>query len=463
MKAALLKPTAHIAMANPFANQVDLYKIISSTGASKYEAFSGFLDAYVLPAGQSFPQPTSNIPNADLTIGNTADLPLHEQPRHASYYLLDAASALCTRALEVKAGDRILDMCAAPGGKTLAMAFAMLPEEMQRARDLAAERDGMASGDEDEDEEEEETAAAEGKDGHSAAPVDEDMAGLTLSDDEEGEGEGEDQKKKEEAAPQPAVQPPTQPVEPPVVGVPPVQTEAVDTKKEKKDDEEDDEDEEGEQEGDEQPGRDDDDEEQEAEEVGFTPADLTAVGQRRTLLVANEMSNVRRARLRGVLKSYLPAELASYVQITGHDATAPSFAKANAASFDKVLLDAPCSSDRHVMADPGELAVWSVKRTKQAMQRQIALVSNAIRVLKRGGRLVYSTCSLSPAENDHVVAKFVANSNPKGNKRAAQLKPVPLSKLGFSFPYGAKTKYGLMILPDTTGWGPLYVSVLEKL
>jgi len=78
-----------------------------------------------------------------------------------------------------------------------------------------------------------------------------------------------------------------------------------------------------------------------------------------------------------------------------------------AASFDRVLVDAPCSAtgvirrhpDIKLLRRPGDVAGFA------AMQRQI--LGTAFELLKAGGRLIYCTCSVLPAENEKVVAGFL--------------------------------------------------------
>jgi 16S rRNA (cytosine967-C5)-methyltransferase len=78
-------------------------------------------------------------------------------------------------------------------------------------------------------------------------------------------------------------------------------------------------------------------------------------------------------------------------------------------SFDRVLVDAPCSStgvirrhpDIKLLRRPGDVAALA------ANQRRI--LATAFELLAPGGRLVYSTCSVLPAENEAVVAAFVAS------------------------------------------------------
>jgi 16S rRNA C967 or C1407 C5-methylase (RsmB/RsmF family) len=171
---------------------------------------------------------------------------------------------------------------------------------------------------------------------------------------------------------------------------------------------------------------------------------LTLGGQ----LVANDRSPERAQRLRRVLADYLPTELRSRIQVTSRDGRRWGIHEENA--YDAVLLDAPCSSERHVLADSAELAKWSEGRVTRLAQEQYALLTSALLALKPGGRVVYSTCALAEAENDGVIDRLFE----KGRHRAR------VERL--ELPRGAPTRHGWQFLPDRDDAGPMYVARLVK-
>lgn len=72
--------------------------------------------------------------------------------------------------------------------------------------------------------------------------------------------------------------------------------------------------------------------------------------------------------------------------------------------FDKILVDAPCSSEgRFKVADPKTFAYWSPRKIKEMVRKQRGLLLTASRWLRPGGTLVYSTCTFAPEENEAVV------------------------------------------------------------
>ena len=165
-------------------------------------------------------------------------------------------------------------------------------------------------------------------------------------------------------------------------------------------------------------------------------------------LVANDKSSERRIRLKTVIKEHLPAPIAETVHITGFDAATWGLYQKD--MYDRVLLDAPCSSERHVLSSPHYLAQWTPARTRQLAIRQFAMLAAALDAAKPGGRIVYSTCSISPLENDGVVEKLF-------KKRKEMFDIIDTTP-----EIGEKTKFGIQILPDTTGAGPIYYCCLEK-
>ena len=76
--------------------------------------------------------------------------------------------------------------------------------------------------------------------------------------------------------------------------------------------------------------------------------------------------------------------------------------------FDRILVDAPCSSEgRFLEDDPKTYAYWSLRKIHEMAHKQKGLLLNAGRLLKPGGVLVYSTCTFAPEENEAVVDWFL--------------------------------------------------------
>jgi tRNA (cytosine40_48-C5)-methyltransferase len=71
--------------------------------------------------------------------------------------------------------------------------------------------------------------------------------------------------------------------------------------------------------------------------------------------------------------------------------------------FDKVLLDAPCSCDGIIQKDPKRKITYSKESITYCSIRQFKLIESGLSVIKPGGLLVYSTCSLAPEENEFII------------------------------------------------------------
>lgn len=166
-------------------------------------------------------------------------------------------------------------------------------------------------------------------------------------------------------------------------------------------------------------------------------------------LVANELSDQRRARLRAVLNSYVSAAVRTRVKVTNHDGS--KWCLYEKGAFDRVLVDAPCSGERHLLGNPSELNVWSKARSRNLNLRQYALLVSALQVVKPGGRIVYSTCSISPLENDAVIARLLKKRKGEARVLASQID------------IGEATEHGWALLPDQCSFGPIYFSILERL
>jgi NOL1/NOP2/sun family putative RNA methylase len=78
--------------------------------------------------------------------------------------------------------------------------------------------------------------------------------------------------------------------------------------------------------------------------------------------------------------------------------------------FDRVLLDAPCSGEgRFIASNASTYRAWSPKTIAENVRLQRRLFASAVRVLKPGGTIVYSTCTLNTEENEKIADWALAN------------------------------------------------------
>ena len=74
--------------------------------------------------------------------------------------------------------------------------------------------------------------------------------------------------------------------------------------------------------------------------------------------------------------------------------------------FDRILVDAPCSGEGMFRKEEAALSDWSEETVAMCAGRQYEILCSAAAMLAPGGRLVYSTCTFAPAENEGVVSHF---------------------------------------------------------
>ena len=76
--------------------------------------------------------------------------------------------------------------------------------------------------------------------------------------------------------------------------------------------------------------------------------------------------------------------------------------------FDRVLVDAPCSGEGMFRKEDAAVTDWSEDTVAMCAARQKGILDEAAKLLRPGGRLVYSTCTFAPEENEGVIAHFLA-------------------------------------------------------
>ncbi|GFR43853.1 hypothetical protein Agub_g4979, partial [Astrephomene gubernaculifera] len=347
LREALIRPTVHSAVANGF---IPSASAAACTTAGLTPLLSvGPLHAY-RRTQSSGPYPSP---------------PLDPASALRAWYWMDLASVLPVLLLQPRRGDVVLDMCAAPGGKSsLAAQWLFGPNQQQQQQQqgpaVAAVGAVVGAG----------AAASSAGAGAEAGPAREALAAGAAVASEEGAAERipataeaastsasaaapccSSSSGQEEAA---ATPPPASPLPLPL------------------------------------------------------PLPL-APGK----LVCNEADRVRLQRLHRVLEEYLPVAARAHVEVLNYRGQL-YWARNQAARYDAVLVDAPCSSDRHVLQQAvagaggggaggkGQMAAadWSLEGCKRIADEQLQLCLAALRCLRPGGRLVYSTCSISPLQND---------------------------------------------------------------
>ena len=186
-------------------------------------------------------------------------------------------------------------------------------------------------------------------------------------------------------------------------------------------------------------------------------------------LVCNERSADRRNRLCTVVKESLPPEIYEKIQITGNDGAL--ICKKTDKKFDSILLDAPCSSERHVYNSPKHLEQWTASRVKNLSFTQWSLLSSAFLTLNDTGYILYSTCALAKDENDSVIQKLIKKYSKLQENFKIEVCQIDFSHVYKNIPSCVQipeliietTEFGYQILPDKNrGAGPIYFCLIKK-
>jgi len=140
-------------------------------------------------------------------------------------------------------------------------------------------------------------------------------------------------------------------------------------------------------------------------------------GRTTGLLIANDADYKRAHMLVHQMKRLNSPNLI----VTNHDATLfPSIklpsgphlegrlSQAKYLKFDRILADVPCSGDGTCRKNPNIWKDWNSGNALGLFATQVRILVRALQMLKVGGRVVYSTCSMNPVENEAVIASAIA-------------------------------------------------------
>lgn len=122
------------------------------------------------------------------------------------------------------------------------------------------------------------------------------------------------------------------------------------------------------------------------------------------LLVANEI-NPQRAR---ILSQNV--ERLGFTNVLVTNEAPDRLAERFVGFFDKIIVDAPCSGEGMFRKDETAINEWSVENVKMCAKRQDMILDCAAAMLKPGGRLVYSTCTFAPDENEGSIERLISRS-----------------------------------------------------
>jgi NOL1/NOP2/sun family putative RNA methylase len=132
--------------------------------------------------------------------------------------------------------------------------------------------------------------------------------------------------------------------------------------------------------------------------------------------------------------------------------------------FDKILLDAPCSGTGTVMKSQRIIMDWSPAMVERVSFMQKKLITVAFENLKKGGVMVYSTCTMEPQENEGVVS-YLLEKFPDAKLEEIKLK-INRSQCFFEFEdekYNPEVSKCLRIWPQDNNTEGFFVARIKKI
>ena len=163
------------------------------------------------------------------------------------------------------------------------------------------------------------------------------------------------------------------------------------------------------------------------------------------VLVSNEIDKERS----NVLFQNLERMSLSNVYITNNSSF--ELAKTFPNTFDVILVDAPCSGEGMMRKDETARNMWSLENVNLCHNRDIEILNNADKMLKRGGKLIYSTCTFSPEEDCEIVSYLTSLG----------YKVLPIKEEFYKFGEKGFIDNTLRIYPFNKGEGQ-FMAILEK-
>ncbi|KAJ7398126.1 5-methylcytosine rRNA methyltransferase NSUN4 [Pitangus sulphuratus] len=182
-------------------------------------------------------------------------------------------------------------------------------------------------------------------------------------------------------------------------------------------------------------------------------------------LAANDVSISRTKRLHQILHNYVLKEVRETVSVTSYDGR--DWQDMEGGTFHKVLVDVPCTTDRHSAMEEHN-NIFHKMRTKERQMLpmlQLQLLMAGILATKPGGDVVYSTCSLSPLQNECVVERAVEIAETQFNI-SVRVKDLSHFRMLFqdTFSFFSGCRLGELVLPHlTANFGPMYFCKLHRM
>ncbi|XP_012223901.1 5-methylcytosine rRNA methyltransferase NSUN4 [Linepithema humile] len=177
------------------------------------------------------------------------------------------------------------------------------------------------------------------------------------------------------------------------------------------------------------------------------------------LIVANDIQKSRVQRIHNIIDQYLAGigQWHDRLFVTQQDARFID----DKDMYNKILVDVPCTTDRHVLHSE-ENNIFKPQRIRERLKMpelQAEILTNALKIITVGGTVVYSTCSLSPIQNDGVVGMALKKAWEETNSiMVVKDMKKALDPLRCLYKFGNfGLKYGHIAIPTLgNNWGPMY-------
>lgn len=137
---------------------------------------------------------------------------------------------------------------------------------------------------------------------------------------------------------------------------------------------------------------------------GGKTTQIAAITNNKSRITACEINNIRAERLKynidkqGATSVYLMKKDSRFID--------------DFFSFDKILLDAPCSGSGTLdLNNQNSDKIFTKKLVDKSVKSQLSLLKKAVKVLKKGHEMVYSTCSILECENEDIVNEVLKQNN----------------------------------------------------
>lgn len=168
-------------------------------------------------------------------------------------------------------------------------------------------------------------------------------------------------------------------------------------------------------------------------------------------------------RMQSIFDSYIPDSdsIRNGLLMEAMDAADINFPGA----FDKVLVDVPSIKDRSVIKDNTKDNIFKISLTDERIKiptKQQALLKTGLKLVKKGGSVVYSTSTLSPVQNDRIVESVITELTSVGMKFTVDNLKEAYRPLRILYRMHTMT-YGIQVLPFLpSNFGPVYFSKINR-